>query len=167
VTERVVLVGLPGSGKSTVGAALAEALDRPFVDVDAEIEVLTGATPAQWLRTEGEAAFRAVEERAMESALADGPGAVVATGGGSVESSRGRELLGREPFVVYLRCTPAVLLERLDGGDRPLVAEPSEARLAALAARREPLYEEVAAVSVDGDGDVAGVVASIVAMVRR
>jgi shikimate kinase len=167
MTERVVLVGLPGSGKSTVGAALAGHLGVAFVDVDDEIRAGTGVSAAEWLRTEGEAAFRAAEEQALDAALRTDGDAVIATGGGAVEAAGSRALLAREPLVVYLRCSPDVLLARLDGGDRPLVEGPTEARLGALAARRAPLYEEVAAITVDGDGALELVVAAVAALVVR
>lgn len=165
MAERVVLVGLPGSGKTTVGAALAARRSVRFVDVDDAFGVLTGMSAAAWLRAEGEASFRVAEQRALEHVLADGADAVVATGGGAIEYPGSRSLLARERFVVYLRCTPGVLLARLEGGDRPLVEGPTEQRLAALVARRAPLYEEVATATVDADEPVGAVVDAITALV--
>jgi shikimate kinase len=167
MTERVVLVGLPGSGKTTVGSSLAANLGVAFIDVDDEFRTLTGVSAAEWLRREGEDSFRAIEEQALERALQTDSDAVVATGGGAVEYAGSRALLAREPLVVYLRCSPAVLLGRLEGGDRPLVEGPTEVRLGALAARRAPLYEEVAAIAVEADDSVEHVVAAVAALVVR
>lgn len=165
MSPRVVLVGLPGSGKSEVGRALAASLGCGFVDVDEQVTQLTGSTPATWLRERGEEAFRAAEAAALAQALSDGHDAVVATGGGAVESASSRRLLRGEPLVVLLRCTAATLVERLrGGGDRPLVAEPTEERLAQLIERRAPLYAEVATAEVDADRPLADVVDDLLAL---
>jgi shikimate kinase len=165
VTIRVVLVGLPGSGKSSVGAALASALSIAFVDVDEELTTLTGSTPAQWLREQGEAAFRDAEATALARALATPGDVVIATGGGAVETASSRARLRDEALVVELRCSVHVLLVRLEGGDRPLVEGPSPDRLARLIDRRAPLYAEVADASVDADAPLDAVVASVQALV--
>jgi shikimate kinase len=158
---RVVLVGLPGSGKSAVGAALASVLDVAFVDVDEELTTLTGSTPAQWLREQGEAAFRDAEAAALAHALSREGDVVIATGGGAVESELSRARLRDEPLVVELRCSVEVLLIRLEDGDRPLVEGPTPERLAGLIDRRAPLYAEVADASVDADRPLDDVVGSV------
>ncbi len=152
MSPRIVLVGLPGSGKSVAGRALAGALGCGFVDVDDQVTALTGATPAAWLRERGEEAFRVAESAALARALSATGDLVVATGGGAVESASSRRLLAEEHVVVLLRCSPGVLAARLaDGGDRPLVAEPTVERLGWLIERRSPLYAEVATAEVDAD----------------
>jgi len=161
MTVRLALVGLPGVGKSTVGSALAGALGAAFVDVDDVVEERTGCTPAALLRTAGETPFREAEAQALADALARPGDVVVATGGGVIESDASRGLLRDFGTVVHLVVRPEVLLARLDGGDRPLVADPSLERIDALAARRGPWYDEVADVVVDASGDVDDVVARI------
>lgn len=165
MSARVVLVGLPGSGKTAVGRALAAALGWAFVDVDDSVTSLTGSTPAEWLREQGEAAFRAAESAALAQALATQGAVVVATGGGAVEAPSSRRLLRAEPLVVLLRCTAATLAARLAaGGDRPLVAEPTPERLGALIEHRDPLYKEVATAEVDADAPLDDVVAAVAAL---
>jgi len=158
VTVRVALVGLPGVGKSTIGAALARALDATFVDVDDLVTSTEGASPASLLRTVGEEAFRAAEARALAFALETPGDVVVATGGGAVESAGSRALLSGFGTVVHLVAPAVTVLGRLDGGDRPLVAQPSVERIEALEARRAAWYGEVSDVTVDATGEVELVV---------
>jgi shikimate kinase len=162
MTRRVALVGLPGVGKSTVGAALAEALDARFVDVDDEIEALTGLGAARLLRERGEARFREAETEALTNALATPGDVVVATGGGAVVSPVCREALRAFGVVVHLVAPSAVVAARLKGGDRPLVAEPTVERVEQISAHRAAWYAEVATVSVDADGSIEDVVARVV-----
>ena len=149
----VVLVGLMGAGKSTVGRALADRLGRPFVDVDAEVEARAGRTVAELFAEEGEAAFRAREAEAVADALGSPAPAVVATGGGAVLCPRTRHALDGQA-TVWLRAAPEVLAGRVgSGGDRPLLAgEDPAARLARLAEERDPLYHDVAGIVVDVGG---------------
>jgi shikimate kinase len=162
VSARVVLVGLPGVGKSTVGRALALALGVPFVDVDDEVRRRSGTDPAVFLRTHGEAAFRKEEEAAVTEVLARPGDLVVATGGGTIETPACRALLAREPLVVQLVATSAQLVARLgDGASRPLVASPTIERLDALAARRGQWYDEVSDVVVEAEGPVDALVAKL------
>ena len=151
----VVLVGLMGAGKSTVGRALAARLGRAFVDVDDEVERRAGCTVAELFGREGEAGFRAREADAVADVLAAPDPGVVATGGGAVLCARTREALTGQA-TVWLRATPEVLAERLGatpGVDRPLLVDGDPvARLARLAEEREPLYHDVAGIVVDVGG---------------
>ncbi|HEY8081896.1 MAG TPA: shikimate kinase [Acidimicrobiales bacterium] len=166
MTRRIVLVGLPGVGKSTVGAALAATLGVPFFDVDEVVREQTGETPAALLATVGEGAFRAAEADAVASVLARPGALVVATGGGAVETATTRELLAAERGVVLLFAPASVLVERIgDGGDRPLVAAPTVERLIALGEWRAPWYDEVADVEVEATGSIDEVVARITTLV--
>ncbi len=165
MSAAVVLVGMPGAGKTTVGALVAAALDAPFVDLDARVESSTGLAPAAWIRKRGEAAFRAVEAQALREILAravDAGPRVVATGGGVVERADNRKGLAATPGVVcvWLDAPLEVLAARAGHGDRPLLDD-SDA-LARLWRRRVRLYAEVAHVRVDATPPPAEVARAIV-----
>lgn len=151
--RHVVLVGMMGAGKSSVGRALAARLRMPLVDLDDAVEAAAGRPVAEIFAAEGEPGFRDREEQALALALA-GPPAVVATGGGVVERGVNRQALGADGVtVVWLDAPLAVLAGRVgDGQGRPLLSEAEDGpmtRLAALHARRAPLYQEVAHHRVD------------------
>ncbi|WP_222623024.1 shikimate kinase [Ramlibacter cellulosilyticus] len=136
---------MPGSGKSTVGRQLSRRLGLPFFDSDHLIEERLGCSIREYFAREGEAAFRDVEEQVLRE-LAQGPSAVVATGGGAVVRPATREALRAGGKVVYLRSSPEELHRRLrHDTQRPLlqVADPL-AKLRALHAERDPLYREAA-----------------------
>ncbi len=148
------LVGLPGSGKSTLGRALARRLGKPFLDADAELERRLGVTIPTIFEIEGEAAFRDREE-AVIADIAARSGIVLATGGGVVIRAANRERLKTNGTVLYLHAEPVTLRERTrHSRNRPLLntADPL-ARLAELYAQRDPLYREVADVVLESDRD--------------
>ena len=169
--RHVVLVGLPGSGKSTVGAALAESLGRPFVDLDQRIVASQGLSVAGIWEENGEPAFRRLEQAAMTEAL-QGPDAVIAPGGGWAaipgELSRARELA----FIIYMRVTPETAAGRLGGSAsaggtraapdaaRPMVGENPLKKLKELMKKREALYLRSDAI-IDNEGSVGEAVALI------
>jgi len=152
MADRVVLVGMMGAGKTTVGRELAARLGWPFLDSDAMVEASTGSTVAELFATGGEDAFRAVESRVLAEALSsDGP-AVVSAAGGAVLAPGNRALLASARAVVWLRAGPATLAARVGSGEgRPLLQDDPPAALAELDAVRRPLYGEVADVIVDVD----------------
>lgn len=148
------LVGLPGSGKSTLGRALARRLGKPFLDADAELERRLGASIPTIFEIEGEAAFRDREEAVIADIVARS-GVVLATGGGAVIRAANRERLKANGTVLYLHAEAATLRERTrHSRNRPLLntADPL-ARLAELYAQRDPLYREVADVVLESDRD--------------
>ncbi len=141
----LILVGLPGSGKSTVGRNLARRLGLTFRDSDHVIEERIGCPIRDYFEREGEDAFRDIEQ-AVISELADGAAQVLATGGGAVLREANRVRLRQAGQVVYLRSTPEELFRRLrHDSQRPLlqVTDPL-ARLRTLHAERDPLYRETA-----------------------
>jgi len=149
-SQSVFLVGLPGSGKSTVGRQLARRLGLPFVDSDQVIEQRIGSTIRAFFDREGEAAFRDLEAQVIDE-VTGGPRAVVATGGGAVLRPENRTCLHDRGRVVYLRSTPEDLFRRLrNDRHRPLlqVADPL-VRLKDLYAQRHPLYAETAHFAID------------------
>lgn len=145
VTRTISLVAMPGAGKSTAGKHLAQALGVPFVDVDHEIERRIGRSIRSFFESEGEVAFRDLEEQVVAE-LAQRPGQVLATGGGAVLRLANRQALREHTTVIYLRATPEELFRRLrHDTQRPLlqVADPLK-RLRDLYRDRDPLYRETA-----------------------
>lgn len=141
----VVLVGMPGVGKSTVARQLAHSLGVPLADSDSVIERRLGISIRDYFSTHGEAAFRDLEQRVLDELLDGAPG-VLATGGGIVLRAANRRCLRERGTVIYLRAAPEFLYRRLRHDTRrPLlqVADPL-ARLKELYAERDPLYRESA-----------------------
>lgn len=141
-TRLVVLVGLPGAGKTTTGQRLADRLVLPFVDLDVEIERQAGRSVTEIFATAGELAFRDAETEVTRGLLVRPP-SIVAAGGGWVERSINRELVRPVARVVHLAVSPATAHARLSGEwrSRPLLAASDPgAVLESLAARRAPLY---------------------------
>jgi len=147
---RLALVGLPGSGKSTVGRQLARRLKLPFTDSDHAIEQRIGCSIRDFFEREGEAAFRDIEE-AVIADLTQQESGVLATGGGAVLRPANRERLRNAGHVIYLRSTPEELFRRLrHDSERPLlqVADPL-GRLRTLYEERDPLYRETAHFTIE------------------
>lgn len=145
----VVLVGMMGSGKSTVGQMLAERLGVPFCDTDSRVQRNCGQSIAEVFASRGEEAFRDQESIALGECLRDG--GVVATGGGIVLREDNRALLGGAGIhVAWLDASPEGLAERLEGAtDRPLLGNDPRSALVSLDHQRRPLYAEVASMRVD------------------
>lgn len=146
----LALVGMPGSGKSTVGRQLARALHWDFVDSDHEIEHAIGGSIRTFFEQHGEPAFRDLEQQTI-AALCQRRGMVLATGGGSVLREPNRQALHRHCRVVYLRSTPEELFRRLRHDTaRPLlqVKDPLK-RLRELYRERDPLYRAAAHFTIE------------------
>lgn len=163
---RVVLVGPPGAGKTTVGRLVAERLGVGFRDTDADVEARAGTTVAEVFLDRGEDAFRAMEREAVSAALAAHDG-VLAVGGGAVLDAGTRAALAGHR-VVFLDVSLADAAARVGfNRDRPLLLGNPRGQLQRLLAERRPLYEEVADDVVGTDGrppeDVA---ADVVAALR-
>lgn len=138
-------MGLPGSGKTTVGRQLARRLRLRFVDSDHAIEERLGCSIREYFEREGEPKFRDIEEEVIDS-LTQAESFVVSTGGGAVLRERNRLHLHQRGKVIYLKSTPEELFRRLrHDSNRPLlqVADPMS-RLRDLFEHRDPLYREVA-----------------------
>jgi shikimate kinase len=152
-SRHLVLIGMMGVGKSTVGRALAAELGRPLFDSDEMIAERTGRTVREIWITDGEPAFRALETDVLVDALIQAEPSVIAAAGGVVLSEANRDALhGPEAHVVWLCSEVDVLLDRVrSGGHRPLLDDDPEAALRRLYDERAPLYQEVAdaIVSVD------------------
>ncbi len=165
---RVALVGMMGSGKSTVGRSLAGRLGYPFVDLDAAVEAESGIPIPQLFATGGEEAFRALEERVLRGLTDAYQDVVLATGGGVVVTPGCRDLLRARWRTVWLSAGVDTLVERLqpEMQTRPMLqtGEPLAARVRALIAARQAWYESVAEWTVCVDGrsvdEIAGELAA-------
>jgi shikimate kinase len=133
----IVLVGMMGAGKSSIGRRLASRLGIPFIDADTEIESAAGMTIPEIFEKHGEPYFRAGEARVIARLLENGP-QVLATGGGSVMDAQTRALIGEKGVSIWLKADIDVLLKRTKRrNDRPLVE-----KIRDLLPLREPLYAQ-------------------------
>lgn len=144
--DHLVLVGMTGAGKSTVGRIVAERLGRRFVDLDAAIEARAGRTVRDIFAVDGESAFRDLEASTLADVLDAAEPVVVATGGGAVLRPENRAILSSpDRRVVWLMADPDVVLERVRAGmHRPLLDDDPRAALDRMWAERASLYQEVA-----------------------
>lgn len=152
--QSIALVGMPGSGKSTVGAGLARRLRCPFVDADQVLEERLGCSIREFFAQQGEAAFRDAEAQVLDELSQGSHAFVLATGGGAVLRQETRQRLHERMVVVYLRAAPEQLLRRVRHDTRrPLlqVADPLK-QLRKLHAERDPLYRECAHFVLDTHG---------------
>lgn len=149
MAPKAVLVGLPGSGKSTIGRRLAKALGVSMLDTDAAIEQQTERTIAEIFETDGEQEFRRIEEEVVRAALQNHDG-VLSLGGGAVTSPGVCAALAGHT-VVYLEINAAEGVRRTGGSTvRPLLAGPDrDEKYRALMSKRIPLYRKVATIRVD------------------
>jgi shikimate kinase len=170
VTGRhVILVGLPGAGKSTVGPLVARALGCAFLDLDLELERRVGSSVAEQFARDGEAAFRA-REAAISREMVGAPPMVLAPGGGWLANSAAAAPLRPVGRIIYLRTSPSAALARLGEAiaDRPLLSSAADplTALEALLIRRSEAYEAADHV-LDTDGrSPAEVADSVVTLVR-
>jgi shikimate kinase len=149
LAPKAVLVGLPGSGKSTIGRRLAKALDVTMLDTDVAIEQQTGRHIADIFATDGEKEFRRIEEEVVRAALTEHDG-VLSLGGGAVTSPGVREALAGHT-VIFLEINATEGVRRTGGNTvRPLLAGPDRAeKYRALMSQRVPLYRQVATIRVN------------------
>jgi shikimate kinase len=167
VRRHLILIGLPGAGKSTVGKLLGSRLGVPFVDLDELIEGEQHATVREIFATRGEQVFRELEREAAQR-LIRGPSIVIAPGGGWAAQPGALEEARQRCFIVYLRAMPETAAARVGGTrTRPLLAgaDPAE-RLRELLAAREPFYV-TAEVTVSTEDRSADAVADEVAKLAR
>jgi len=163
----LVLVGLSGTGKSTVAPLLAERRGVVAVDLDRLLEQRFGRPVAQVFLEDGEPEFRRAEAELLAEVLV-GPPAVIATGGGAVLDPESRRRLADAAFVVWLSAPIDLLVRRLSdvAERRPLLADDPATALRAMAAERDPLYREVADFVVDVERrspeEIAEMVADVV-----
>lgn len=161
----VSLIGLPGSGKSTVGRQLARRLHLPFVDSDHVLEDRLGCSIRTYFEREGEERFRDMEQVVLDE-LTRQPASVLSTGGGAVLRPVNRSCLKSRTHVVYLKSSPDELFRRLrHDTNRPLlqVADPL-GRLRELYAARDPLYRETAHFVIETGRPSVGTLVNMIVM---
>ncbi|CAM5337265.1 shikimate kinase [Thauera mechernichensis] len=147
----LILIGMMGAGKTTVGKELARRRKLRFADCDHEVVARTGVTIPTIFEIEGEAGFRRRETQMMDELTLE-PDIVIATGGGVVIAPENRALMRERGVVVYLNVPPQILYERTrHDRNRPLLqVENPRQRIDELYRQRDPLYREVAHIIVDG-----------------
>jgi shikimate dehydrogenase len=143
----IVLIGMPSSGKTTVGKLLAKRLNKRFVDIDKEIELKTGLTISEIFNKSGEPAFRALENEVLEAVCKEN-NQIVATGGGSVTLPNAYRTMAQNGLIVHIERD----LKKADTLNRPLLQNPSN--LQKLYNERLPLYKKFAAAEVNNDGEI-------------
>jgi shikimate kinase len=150
-TDRVLLIGMMGAGKTTVGKALATLLDWPYLDNDVLLERATGKDTRRLQEEDGEAALRRAESLSLTIALTE-PGPLVASvAGGVITRPLDCERLRAGGFVVWLRATIETLTHRVEGTDRPWLGDDPRGAVTRLYAGRAALYESVATYVIDVD----------------
>ncbi|GAA3447976.1 shikimate kinase [Planomonospora venezuelensis] len=153
-----MLIGAPGSGKSTVGRLLAERLGVAFRDTDADVEAVAGKPVGDIFVEDGEERFRELEAEAVRLALAEHDG-VLSLGGGAILAEATRKLLAGHP-VVYLEVGLSQAVSRVGlGSARPLLVLNPRSQLKKLMDARRPVYQELAAITVSTDDRAPGEVA--------
>jgi shikimate kinase len=146
----VLLIGMMGSGKSSLGRRLAARTGWPFLDNDALVQMATGRTARDLLAAEGEEAMRAVESAALDAGLRVEPPTIIAVAAGVVLDEVARERLGKAGVVVWLHAPPEVLAKRATGAThRPWVDNDPRAWFERVTAEREPTYRSLADVTID------------------
>ena len=168
MAEHVFIVGMMGSGKTTVGRLLAERLGWRHLDSDEQVGRDTGQTVPEIFAQRGEPAFRAAEARALAAAAVMDTPTVVSVAGGAVLDPDNRHVLQHNGVVVWLRARVDTLARRVgDGAGRPLLGDDPAAALRHLYAQRRPVYQELAQVVVDVDDVDARTVAERVLAALR
>ena len=161
--SRIVLIGAPGSGKSTIGSALAAHLQWPFVDTDALIELKESKKITDLFVENGEGYFRAVEFETLQEVLKE-ESAVISLGGGAPISERSQEALASSnSIIVFLDVSLATAAPRVGfNRDRPLLLGNPRAQWQSLSDQRRPIYEKLATQSIKVDDMTVDEIISII-----
>ena len=150
-TDRVLLIGMMGAGKTTVGNATAQLLGWPYYDNDVLLERAVGKDTRRVQQEEGEAFLRRAESAALTMALSEAGPLVAGVAGGVVTDPLDRERLCGAAFVVWLRASIDTLVDRVEGTDRPWLGNDPRKALTELYAGRADLYTSVASLVLDVD----------------
>ena len=157
-TQNIILIGMPGSGKTLIGEKLAKKLSRPFLDLDIELKLRQGRSPSEIIKTDGEAAFRKLESELLRE-VGKLSGQVISTGGGAVTVLENKNSLHQNGAIIWLKRS----LDKLETIDRPISAAKGIER---LYAEREPLYAAFSDLEINNDGDNKDTVSHIMNALR-
>jgi shikimate kinase len=165
--RHVVLVGLPGVGKSTVGRLVSEGLPAPLIDIDHLLVREVGRPVDQIIGMMGEPYFRQIERKAVLAAL-DGDPAIIVPGGGLAAQPGMMETAVRCALVIYLKCTPSTAVRRSQEGEvRPLIAGPDPVqKMGELLTEREPFYRLAHHELATGTRDAEEVAKEVMSLAR-
>jgi shikimate kinase len=164
VIEKVLLIGMMGSGKSAVGAALSTRLGWPYLDNDSLLERTAGANAVTLLAEQGDSGLRIAESRVLTVMLAlPGPVLCGIPGGVVLDANDRKRMLGSGSHIVWLRASPQVLARRIgNGAGRPRLGDDPAGELRKLAAERNAFYAEVASQVIDVDALPVGAIAKAI-----
>lgn len=162
--KNIVLIGMPGSGKTTIGSILADYLDYEFIDTDHYIENLFGM-PITKLFEKGEEYFRDLESKAYKR-ISGGNSKVIATGGGAVKSNENMLNLNRDAVIIFIDRPLEHIANDVDFMVRPLLKEGKES-LIRLFNERSELYRKYAKIIITNDGTVREIIAKIIAILEE
>ncbi|PAB59840.1 shikimate kinase [Anaeromicrobium sediminis] len=158
--KNIVLIGMPGCGKTTIGKEVAHNLNREFIDIDEEIEKMAGKTITEIFKS-GESHFREMETKATEIA-SERTNTVISTGGGIIKNPYNMELLKRDGVIIFINRPIDNILEDVDTETRPLLSK--KENLLKLYEERYDLYKEYCHMEVMNDGSVEDIIENIIKM---
>ncbi len=157
----IVLIGMRGSGKSTIGKELAKRLERNFIDLDEEIEKYANQSISEIVKNKGWDYFRTIEQKIC-TIFAKGKNLVIATGGGIVENEENIKNLKKSGIIIYLKCSPKICAERIKNSNRPsLTGKNIEEELEEIYKKRKEKYEKAADIVIENSKDLKHVLNKI------
>lgn len=162
--KNIVLVGLTGCGKTTIGTALSNRLSLPFIDMDKYIEQKEGKTITEIFKVKGEPYFRHLETIASRE-LSEKDGIVIATGGGAVLNPENMNYLKQNSIVLFLDRSPETILKKINLEKRPLLAQ-NKNHLFELDRQRRHLYEKYADLQVEGGTNIGQTVEQVLSALK-
>lgn len=163
-SKNIILIGMPGSGKTMIGRLLSERLEKKFIDIDGLIEKQEGYTINELFR-HGEEYFRNLETEAV-LALEKEEALIISTGGGTVKRVRNMESLKKNGIVVYIDRPIKNITGDIDASTRPLLSKGTD-RLVQLYAERHDLYKKYSDFTVKNEGEIAEVVENIIKLISN
>lgn len=164
MNKNIVFIGMPGSGKTSMGKAVAERLGLPFYDVDEYIEKKKGMLIKEIFKN-GEAYFRSIESDVIRELSENNP-SVISTGGGSVKIPANMEVLNKSSFIIFINRPVENIIKDIDTSTRPLLAD-GVSRLYNLFEERYTLYKKYSHIEVLNDIDFDGVVDRIIESIEN